>query len=454
MGTELQRQRDLYQQLIDKRERPFWAERPAVFSPAAAAQDAADHSGVFFNWTPLFLPFEYSGWLQETRSYTTSCFIGDWSSIAKLRIEGPEALAFLSRIGMNDLRRFDIGQVKHHVQLDDRGYVASEGVVYRTGEQAFVYTGGNGDWTAYQFAEHSWDAELTDVSPDLFVFEVQGPTSLSVLEAATGESLRDIGFNRGRPAQLKGKQVYVLRTGITGELGYELHGNADDAASVWRDVVEAGRAFGLRELGVRSQLVSHIEAGIATNGIDYLPAALGTPGSPRLLPKGRPGGSFIPRGGLQDYFRRPGELGWGRRGSLDSHDFIGRSALLEEAAAGGPARLLVGLVWNAEDVVSLYASLFGQGPLVEQMDMPRFIGLSHDLVMKGAREVGISSSRVYSTHLRQVISLCVMDRDCVQPGTPVQLIWGSPGSAQREIRATVAALPFKEDRRRTDVRSL
>lgn len=454
MGTSLQHQRDLYERLLETQDRPFWSERPAVFSPAAAAQDQSGHTGLFFNWTPLFLPFEYSGWLHETRSYMTHCFIGDWTAIAKVGVKGRQAREFLSWIGMNDLRRFDIGQVKHHVQLDERGYVASEGVVYRTGEESYCYTGGNGDWTLYQFQQQHWDADIADLSADLFIFEVQGPTSLAALEAATGESLRDIGFNRGRPSRINGHEVYVLRTGITGELGYELHGSADHAAEVWQAVVAAGQPFGIRELGVRSQLISHIEAGIATNGIDYLPSALGTPGSPRLVPKGRPGGSFIPTGGLQDYFRRPGELGWGRRGPLDSHDFIGRAALLEEAAAGGPSRVLMGLVWNVQDVVGLYADLFGDAPLPEQMDMPREIGLSHDVVLQAGRAVGVSTSRVFSTNLRKMISLCVIDRALAQPGMEVQLLWGRPGSAQREIRATVSALPFKEDRRRIDVQAL
>lgn len=42
--------------------------------------------------------------------------------------------------------------------------------------------------------------------------------------------------------------------------------------------------------------------------------------------------------------------------------------------------------------------------------MPRFIGLSHDQVLQSGREVGVSSSRVYSTNLRRMISLCVIDR--------------------------------------------
>lgn len=40
------------------------------------------------------------------------------------------------------------------------------------------------------------------------------------------------------------------------------------------------------------------------------------------------------------------------------------------------------------------------------------------------------------------------------PGTAVTVVWGRPGTAQREIRATVTALPFKPDNRRTDVTAL
>ena len=40
------------------------------------------------------------------------------------------------------------------------------------------------------------------------------------------------------------------------------------------------------------------------------------------------------------------------------------------------------------------------------------------------------------------------------PGTQVTVIWGDRGGVQRRIRATVAKLPFKEDKRRMDVTKL
>jgi hypothetical protein len=61
---------------------------------------------------------------------------------------------------------FQIGQIKHHVQLDENGWVASEGVLIRLDREEFVYTAGSCDWLLWQFSRGSWDAEVTDLSPD------------------------------------------------------------------------------------------------------------------------------------------------------------------------------------------------------------------------------------------------------------------------------------------------
>jgi len=37
------------------------------------------------------------------------------------------------------------------VQLDSRGWVASEGILYRLGEEEFRYTAGSCDWLVWQF---------------------------------------------------------------------------------------------------------------------------------------------------------------------------------------------------------------------------------------------------------------------------------------------------------------
>ncbi len=116
--------------------------------------------------------------------------------------------------------------------------------------------------------------------------------------------------------------------------------------------------------------------------------------------------------------------------------------------------MLAGLVWNAADVTGVLASVLGDGEIPEQMDIPRRLGPSFDQVMISGKPAGVSTGRTLSAHLRATISLCVIDREHAAPGTDVVVIWGRPGTPQREIRATVTALPFKPDHRRVDVTTL
>ncbi len=139
---------------------------------------------------------------------------------------------------------------------------------------------------------------------------------------------------------------------------------------------------------------------------------------------------------------------------MDSHEFVGRDAIKAEKAAGGPARRLVGLEWHTEDVVAVFASLFGDGPRIQPMELPRYIGFECDEIRVDGQRVGCSTSRTYSPTLRKMISLGVIAKELAEPGTEVKVLWGQSGAVQKEMHCTVKALPFKEDHRRTDVGKL
>lgn len=114
------------------------------------------------------------------------------------------------------------------------------------------------------------------------------------------------------------------------------------------------------------------------------------------------------------------------------------------------------LVWNAADVVDVFASLFRSGEPYAFMDMPRdqrgFMWA--DQVTRGDQEVGVSTSRGYSYWFREMLSLCTIDVEHSQIGTEVCVVWGDPEGSQKEIRAKVAAAPYKQDNRRVDLKTL
>lgn len=401
---------------------------------------------------------EYSSWQDEQLSWKTNCYIGDWSFLWDVEIEGPEALDLFRDTGVNSVENFAIGQAKHLVQCDSNGKVVGEGILMRLGENRFSTQGGTAFWSAFKVHQGGYNATWKEVFS--FQLQVSGPTALAVCQAATGEALTDIKFMHFHEVRIAGCSVRALRQGMAGEIGFEFHGDLKDKEAVTNAILEAGKAHGIRRLGRRTAMINHLEAAFPTSLWHFLPSTFGpeTEGYLEFLY-----GNFDLQGvvpslkgsfegnSIDDYLMSPYELGWGRSVKFD-HEFTGRTALEEEAR--NPRRARVTLEFNSEDVVDVYASLFGGDEPFEYLDMPhphRWV-LWADTVLKDGEFVGISSTPGYSLHFRKVLSLAYIDSSLAQPGNQVEIVWGSPGTRQKRIRATVAPAPYKQDKRKGDLR--
>jgi vanillate/3-O-methylgallate O-demethylase len=355
---------------------------------------------------------------------------------------------------------FQIGQSKHLIHCTEEGKLIEEGVLSRFAEDEVVSF--SMYWADYVARQGGYDVATESV--EWVKYQVQGPHSLYLLEKLAGESLRDIRFMRFRDINIAGRKVTALRQGMTGEIGFELQAPVEFGKELWATIVEAGREFGIRQMGGRVGMLNHLEANYPTFCLDYLPAIFDEAHAEFFATFAKYGpevfdqyfkiaGSFESND-VRDWYRSPVELGWGNRIKFD-HQFIGREALARELAQ--PKRTIVTLVWNSEDVGDLYASLFRKDTsLMDFMEMPRDSRgyMWTDKVLKNGRSVGVSTSRGYSAYFREMLSLCTIDIEHSKPGTEVTLIWGSPGHAQKEIRATVQPAPYKEDRARVDLTKL
>jgi vanillate/3-O-methylgallate O-demethylase len=253
---------------------------------------------------------------------------------------------------------------------------------------------------------------------------------------------------------------------MAGEIGYELQGSSEDKMSVYDAILAAGEEFGIRRLGLRTFSINHLEACFPTYGVDYKSPAFSrtTPeleGFRSYLREVAPdsfSSHIMTKGSFQAddliaWCRTPVELGWQKNIKFD-HTFIGREALETEVAK--PRRKMVTLVWNPDDVVDVYASLFRDEVPFEYMELPRNLQgvMWTDRVTCNGVDIGATTSRGYSYHLRKMISLCSIDVTHSTPGEQVSLVWGPPGHPQKLIRATVAPAPIKQDNRRVDVTQL
>jgi vanillate/3-O-methylgallate O-demethylase len=238
-----------------------------------------------------------------------------------------------------------------------------------------------------------------------------------------------------------------------------LFGSWEYADEVRNAIVEAGREYGIRQVGARTYPTSCLESGwipsplpAIYSGEKMKPYRQWLPGT-SYEAMASLGGSFY-SDSIADYYLTPYDLGYGPFVKFD-HDFVGRAAL--EKMANNPGRKKVTLVWNGDDLGRAFRSLCQpESDITKYVDLPlaNYATLPYDKVLKSGNIVGLSTYTGYTYNERAMISLAMIDIAHSEIGTELTLVWGEEGRGstkptverhtQAEIRATVAPAPFAE----------
>ncbi|HET6509028.1 MAG TPA: hypothetical protein VFG42_19700 [Baekduia sp.] len=405
-------------------------------------------------------PLTYTGWKDEVMSFKESCYIhGGLNPPAPFRVTGPEATKMLNEVCVNNVENLKVGKSTHAILCAPTGNIIEHGMLLRLGEQEYLSYFLSPP-LAYYGSTGRWNATVEDLTGQVFVFQVAGPRSLEVLETAFGQELRDIPYLGHRQGlrlvdqTVETGELQVLRIGMAGVLSYEVGGNIADAIAVYDALEAAGQEFGIRRFSLGTWFpFQHTENGFAQSIGHFQLAFDDDPGLSAWLSETLPPswpthpnlhGSMGPD--LRKRYINPVDVGWDYLVKLD-HDFVGREAL--EPLKANPTKKMVTLEWNVEDILDTYRSHFEPGeehqligfPTDSPFENPGWSAYN-DQVLKDGVYVGMSMGRVYSYYYRKMISICPIDVACGEPGTEVSVLWGEPGTRQKEIRATVSAFPI------------
>ena len=177
----------------------------------------------------------------------------------------------------------------------------------------------------------------------------------------------------------------MSRTGYSGELGYELYCEPEQAADLWNAVLDAGRPQGALPIGLSAIETLRIESGLLFPDIDYFP-----------------------------HKTDPYEVRLDKMVKLDKPgDFVGKDALKRIASEGTP-RLLTTLKIEGDQTPEYGAAVTQDG-----------------------RDVGIVRSPAESPTFGGQIAMAAIDRDLNSEGTQVEVALGDGTTP-----ATVAAFPI------------
>lgn len=405
-------------------------------------------------------PFTYTGWMDEELAWHDTCSLHmGLNPFMFLEVEGADYLRMLTDFSVNTFKKFPVGKARHVIFCNDEGKLTNDGILIRLEEERFLAAGLLNPDFLNACAGGAYDVKVRDVSGERAFYQLCGPRSLEVVEAATRSDLHDIKFMWERDAKIGDADVMILRTGMAGSLGYEVHCYVADAIPVFKALMAAGEPYGLRRIGTHAYRNCHTEGSIPQGGTHFVNAPATWSRYP--APAANEGeddvatqfstlhteivGSMDPDSEL--IYRSPVDLGWEKMVRF-GHDFPGKEAL--EAELAGRHRTMAHVRWNQEDLLRVYASYFTDDPadMMEWAEDYDFNKCNFTIYMDGVYApgtdtlVGASSGRMYSPKNHEMHSMCTLDTDYAEPGSQVEVLWGRPGTHQMRIRAEVIPTPY------------
>lgn len=231
-------------------------ERPLWYAPAGM-QPSIEYSFKKQNWAPHVAA--------EVKACRSQAAIFDQSTFSKFEISGKDALATLQWLCGNDVD-VPIGRIVYTGMFTDRGTYASDLTVVRTDVDRFYLitstqqAAHDSDWILRHVGAGA-DVRLDDVTAERAVVSIMGPSSRSILSRFTEADLSGAAFPFGHSALLSvaGRRARALRVTYVGELGWELHGAAEDMPVVWDALMKAGAPEGIRPAGTYAVNTMRIE---------------------------------------------------------------------------------------------------------------------------------------------------------------------------------------------------
>ena len=112
------------------------------------------------------------------------------------------------------------------------------------------------------------NTEIIFSSDEFSQLSIQGPRALEILQPLTDirlAAMKYYWFNRGLFA---GVDAIVSRTGYTGEDGFEVYCSPAKTETVWTQIMEAGKPFGLAPIGLAARNTLRLEANLLLYGND------------------------------------------------------------------------------------------------------------------------------------------------------------------------------------------
>jgi aminomethyltransferase len=224
------------------------------------------------------MPLYYKDIAPEHLAVRNSVGMFDISHMGRTLVTGEDSERFLNYVITNDVSTLQELGAQYSVMCTENGGIVDDFVVYRLEKEKFlvVFNASNREKDFNWFTKNArgFNVNIENISDNVAMCAVQGPFAQRTLQQISSEDLNKIARFKCGPSTLAGVDVFLSRTGYTGEDGFEVFiwnastARPDNAVKFWNAVLEAGRNYGIEPCGLGARDTLRLEAGLCLYGND------------------------------------------------------------------------------------------------------------------------------------------------------------------------------------------
>lgn len=218
------------------------------------------------------MPILYEGVNAEHETVRNGVGVFDVSHMGEFLLSGENALALIQKVTSNDASVLTIGKAQYSCLPNNDGGIVDDLLVYKMKENEYllVVNASNiekdWDWISSQ---NDLGVTMKNLSDDYSLLAIQGPKTTEAIQSLTSFDLSAIPYYSFEVTDFCGfPSVIISATGYTGAGGFEIYCKNSEVETIWNKVFEAGKAFGIKPIGLAARDTLRLEMGFCLYGND------------------------------------------------------------------------------------------------------------------------------------------------------------------------------------------
>jgi len=223
----------------------------------------------FAGW---MMPVSYSSIIDEHKTVRENVGLFDVSHMGEVYVYGKESLAFLNKLVPQDVSKLTIAKAVYCQLLNKQGGIIDDLIIYKIEDEKYllIVNASRIDDDLNWMVRNSlgFDVNIDNQSHNYSLLAIQGPKASDLMVKMGLKKSNQPEFFSIKRTELFNINLFVSRTGYTGEDGFEILVRNEFSQLLWNYIVEAGKEFNLKPIGLGARDTLRLEAALHLYGND------------------------------------------------------------------------------------------------------------------------------------------------------------------------------------------